>query len=667
MRASHSAAALILGGSNPALVGTTGLSKDKLQGLKSLTRPKSAGGGPTPRKALSASLKPSSLATFEFRMSTGGHGLEWEGLVVSNVKGQAKQLGVQIGWKIYAVDGVMVRDGKEAWELLQDAQWQWRACNVVFVTDFRAIRAEQKMIAAHEAAAEVERLAKLPFSNNYDEKHLAQLKQEFTFQGYIEDVEDRGITLAQLQRMTNFSKDRCHRWRDAASPLVSRTSGRKLHLDFMNWCHLYDWLITPPCKAKGCSFVEMLTSQKQTPAFYLLHWWGDLVTNTMAIMKTHLEMRKLDESTPYWIASCACRPHSTQEDKILHDPTKTCFYKAMAACNNKIMVAIDAKTEYNGVANLLTRTWCVYELSVCLNLPNPQLDIVQASSPGVKASMVTQYLIDEEKDAEIRAVTTGYKAKADREKAFSLQIMEMGLNVQINMTQTSDPLERRRILNAIAQRELGEEPLEKHENYVTVNKRMHSLFALAFWRRTMSGAVSDTEMQRVQSKLIEALRNDTRLTSLDLDMAFMQGGWEKIKMLTGNAGLSPTLTELKLDLRETELVNENMVQLATGLPRDLEDLIMDLSGNEPIHNAGVEAFIAKAPSKLRGLQLELKKTSVGKELQAKQSSLSGMKEQIAYEAAKADRCTIFNLNPSPTRHMVMTVTKTKLAPPPEDK
>jgi len=664
MRASHSAAALILGGANPALVGTTGLSKDKLGGLQSLTRPKSAS-GPTPRKALSASLRTGSLSTFQFRFSNGGHGLEWgPSLVVTAVRGQARELGVMIGWKLYAVDGVQIRDGKEAWELLQDAQWQWRVCNVVFVTDFRAIRAEQKMIAAEEAAAEVERLAKLPFSNSMDEKHLAQIKQEFSFQGYIDNVEDRGITLAQLQRMTTFAKDRCHRWRDAASPLVSRTSGRKLHLDFMNWCHFHDWLMIPSCKAKDCAFVEMLSAQKQTPAFYVLHWWGDLALNTMATIKTHLDLRKLDADTPYWIASCACRPHSTQEDKILHDPTQTCFYKAMAACN-KVVLAIDPKSEHNGVAHFFTRTWCIYELSLCLDLPNLELDIVQASTPGVKASFVTHHLTGDEKDAELRGVGTGYKAKADREKNFSLQIMEMGFNVQVNLTQTSDPLERRRILNAIAKRELGEEPLERHDNYVKMSKRIHTLFALAFWRRTMSGAVSDTEMQRVQSKLMDILRNDTWLRYLDLDMAFLQGGWEKIKML--NVGLPPTLTELKLDLRDTELLNENMILLSAGLPRDLEDLTLDISLNEPIGNTGVEAFIAKCPSKLRGLNLELKKTSVGKELQAKQGSLEGMKKQIADEAAKADRCTIFNLNPSPTRHMVMTVTKTKLAPPPEDK
>ncbi|CAJ1422006.1 unnamed protein product [Effrenium voratum] len=178
MRASHSAAALILGGCNPELVGTSRLKTASLNGLQTLTRPRSAGRLITPRKELSVGLKPRTLVKLEFHFSARGHGMEFQNLIVSNAKGQAKDLGVQIGWRIYMVDGDVMNSGTQVWQKLQDAQWQWRTVTVVFFTDYRAIRMEEKIKEEEEERREAERLAKLPFSSTSDEKHLEQLKQE---------------------------------------------------------------------------------------------------------------------------------------------------------------------------------------------------------------------------------------------------------------------------------------------------------------------------------------------------------------------------------------------------------------------------------------------------------------------------------------------------------
>lgn len=661
MKASHSAASLILGGASPALVGGTGLPRTSLTGLRALTRTRSAGDGPTPRKALSDNLRQGSLAKLQFVFANGGHGMEWDGLIVTDVKGQAKELGVQVGWKIYMIDSMLMKDAREAWQKLQDAQWQWRVTTIVFVTDFRAIRAEQKLVAFEEAKAEEERLAKLPFSNPHDEKHLAQIKQEFTFQGFIENVEDRGTTMAQLQKVVNFSTGKSHRWRDQAPPTVSRNSGRKLHIDFMNFCHIYDWLAIPACKPKDCSLVEMMTDQPQTPKYYLLHWWGDLILNVMKSMKAHMEFRSLDENTVYWTACFANRPHSSP-DNILQNSKDTCFFKAMSASKFNIMLAVDPKSEFGPMGTCFSRLWCVYELSHCLDEPSTVLDIVQCPVGGAKASMVTQLMTREEKDQEMVTKTAGYKAKMDREKQFNLQLMESALTIDVCSLQITEPVERRKIMNSIAQRELGEELLEKHDLYEKMSIRIRSLFAMSFWRRTMTGSVSDSDLHRVQGKIMEILRNDTWLRSLVMDLAFAKDGPEKLKLLT--TGIPTGLLELKLDLRELELVNENTPTLANALPKDLEDLSIDLRGNELMHNIGIEDLMAKLPSKLRNLNMDLKKTDCSKEFQQLQDSLFGLKKFIADEAAKADRCTIYSLEPSPSRHMIYKVAKTKLAVPP---
>ncbi|OLP85382.1 hypothetical protein AK812_SmicGene33633 [Symbiodinium microadriaticum] len=153
------------------------------------------------RGSQGAGLKPQTLQKLEFRFAKGGHGLQWQNLIVTNAKGQ-----VQIGWRIYMIDGVIMNTGAEVWQKLQDAMWQWRTVTVVFFTDHRAILMEEKIKEEEEERREVERLAKLPFTSTSDEKHLEQLKQEFTFQGYIDRSEDRAITLEQLQRVVDFSK-----------------------------------------------------------------------------------------------------------------------------------------------------------------------------------------------------------------------------------------------------------------------------------------------------------------------------------------------------------------------------------------------------------------------------------------------------------------------------
>jgi len=567
------------------------------------------------------------------------------------------------GWKLFSIDGNLVKDSQDAWSRLQEAQWQWRTTAVTFVTDFRAIRVEEHMIRAEEEKTEVERLAKLPFAGTYDERHLKQIKEEFSLQGYNERVEDRAITIKQLQRVIDWAKDRCHRWRDNAQPNISRTSGRKLHLEFMNMCHLHDWLISPATKEKDCSLVEMLTSQKQPPAWYVCHWWPDLLVNLIACLKTHTKARGMDkETTSFWIASCATRPHSPQDPAFSSDPKSTRFYKAMSAANFKVLLCLDPKMEHSGAATCLTRLWCCYELSMCLDTPTTVLDLVHCPTPGGKGSMVTQHLTQEEKDAELLSIGSGYKAKSDREKSFSLNIMESALNVQVQMAQTCDPLERQKMLNSIAQRDLAEQPLDRHDLYSKASRRLSALFALAFWRRTMCGSASDTEMQRLQMRLIDALRSDTSLQSLDLSLCEMGGGPEKLKLLGG--GLPSSLKELRLDIRQSDLPNESIAQLAAGLPRELEDLTLDLSGNEQLSTSGFEVFMTKLPAKLRSLTTELEKTNVGKQVKAMKGNLEGIKQHFADEAAKADRCIIVNLCPCPAGggRMIMSVSKTKLTP-----
>ena len=68
-------------------------------------------------------------------------------------------------------------------------------------------------------------MAKLPRDRN-DELHVADLMQEFPFQGYIPHTEERGITLRQLARLISFAETRCHQWHSGSLACTLRMGVR---------------------------------------------------------------------------------------------------------------------------------------------------------------------------------------------------------------------------------------------------------------------------------------------------------------------------------------------------------------------------------------------------------------------------------------------------------
>jgi len=591
------------------------------------------------------------MTKLEFRHATS-HGLKWTNLIVESLTEQALKMGVQVGWKIYKVDNCVCKNDDDVWARLQEAKWEWRSCHVWFITDIRAIRKEQVQLRAVEAKEQEHRLANLPFAGAHDHKHVEQLKEQFLLQGLIERVEDRAITLPQFQTMLDWTKGKCHRWRDF-------TSMKKLHIDSITMSQLYLWLIRPATKDKDCSMLELITAQKQTPKWFVTHWWGDKLLDLVKTIKTHLEARAItQESTNYWIAACATRPHSGG-DGIDLDPKATPFYKAMAAANFHILYCLDRKTEMTGPATPFKRAWCHYETTMCLDNSATVLDLIVPLE--ARRHLVTMRMTKDEDVQESLNAGAGLKLKADREKIFNLEIVEQALAIQIQNGKSTESMDKQRILNAIALRDLSSGYLPKNDLYTKANIRICALFALVFWRRTMSGASSDSDMLRLQTQVADALRADVWREDLILSMAFMVGGDEKITLLMRS--FPPNLKTLRLDLRGMDLTNESIVTLASNVPREIEVLEIDFRMNEQITNAGVEHFANKLPAKIGKFKLELAGTLVSKEMQDQSDSLDRLHRFTQAENEKGNTCITVSLCPSNTRRMVVETTRTKVFPP----
>jgi hypothetical protein len=232
---------------------------------------------------------------------------------------------------------------------------------------------------------------------------------------------------------------------------------------------------------------------------------------------------------------------------------------------------------------------------MCLDEPDMMLDIV--SVHGSKPSVLTMGLTQEEDNMEAVEEGSGYKAKTDREKAFGLDLVEKSLTYKIEDGNCSDLVDRQKILNAICQKDMKEALPVSSPHFDKVNARIRALFALSFWRRVMIGASSDTDMQRIQVAVLEALRADQWREIMNVSLNFIGGGDERILLLMKN--LPPNLKTLRLDLKKMDVSNEVIAAFANSLPRELEELTMDFTANDQINNAGLTDFVNKIASEAR--------------------------------------------------------------------
>jgi len=324
-----------------------------------------------------------------------------------------------------------------------------------------------------------------------------------------------------------------------------------------------------------------------------------------------------------------------------------------------LLVLDGGRDEDLGPAYAVNRLWCCYELAMFLDQPKLCLDIAVYKRP--KPLLIAHGFTEIEEDLEMANNGAGYKAKLDREKELSLELIERTLDVKIQSAQASGSTERNHILNYFAGRDLHLTPIEEPSQYQTLNKRLQGLFAVAFWRRVVCSTANDANTHAAQQRITDVLRGDIWRTSLDLCLSYCvaTAPEEKLALLARSFPTSG-IKELRLDLKGLEIFDENLPALATNLPLELEELNLDLSFNTQISNFGITNFVNALPAKMRELTLGLSQTSVSPEFQDRRDSLEGLRQQIIHEAQKGSVCNVVNLCPSPDRRVTMKSVRTKI-------
>ena len=120
-----------------------------------------------------------------------------------------------------------------------------------------------------------------------------------------------------------------------------------------------------------CSYVELIAAtaedtenseRQQRPKWFVSHFWGEKLINSIKCLEEHARCRKLDDNTPYWI--CAFANNQWVLEKEIQPSSgieKTSFRKALDICDGIVQI-IDENAE------CFNRIWCRYEGFVALTV-----------------------------------------------------------------------------------------------------------------------------------------------------------------------------------------------------------------------------------------------------------------------------------------------------------
>lgn len=528
------------------------------------------------------------------KFSPGYHGLRWEGTRVTNSVMQAWMGGVRPGWSINTVNGVEVNTTEEIAELLAIASEGKRRYEVRFQKGLGNFGTEAKERADQE------------------KRNRLRLRKTFTFKGAIERTDHRGITLRQLEQVVAYAEEYCSRWHD---PTPGKQFSGNLTIETMNHYHTNAWIVRPATEPKKCAFVELLSGQPQIPNWFLCHWHGDLIVDFMACIQQHMELRGLNGDSPYWIATYANRQHLPQD--FGEDLKKTGFFKALETTNFKVLLLLDAQ------ATAFTRTWCVFELIMCLDAVPAPLDI--ATCEGGCVELLTHGLTEEEEHLELQVPGAGVRAKAQREQTFPIELAEVGMAAQLRTTSASDDEDRAYILNMVAGLRLIGMPPVDHPKYEEADIRLAAFLAATLWTRA-------ADVEERADKFAAALRRDEWRKALDMPIQGMDSGGFSTIM----DSLPPNLEELKLHLNGSSIDDQDIDMFTRALPQGLKSLNLDLTHCRRITDTGVDILANAIDFDKMLIFFNLSHTSANKEKQEWYAQMAARNEAAGRDDQKVD-------------------------------
>jgi len=478
---------------------------------------------------------------------------------------------------------------------------------------------------------------KCPAIKPHGIENTCEIEKDFKFQGYIEGEEHRGITLAQLKHIVDWSEVQCWKWRE--SLLKGRTVPAPTPEE-LTFQLLVKWLVSPATGLREgllypCAFVELLTDQRQTPVWFVSHPWSGMLADFFKSVEAHYRSRAITSyfaESPYWVSAFAVREQA-QENEFKAGPENAGFYKAIHLC--KGMLLLLGSTVKDSISPF-KRMWCALEVSVasdCAIKRGEFLLLDMAVRHNNKTEVLTAGMTEKEIEMEEQRAGTGTWAKECREKDFPLEILSEGLGVKfeemgLNETEytkdmTKFPSEndppgtkvkmwtekfvtdyRSELLKYVCGLDMASKgaPPPQHENYDALNRKLRAEFALVTWRRALLQGPTVVESMGLPG----VLRADVDRELLILDYFGVEEIGDK-EIVSIAKGLPPGLKQVELKFKRCRAINDRGVMaLGAGLPTGMQSLFWDFSHCGVLSDASLTSLAGKLPPCLHTLRLRFK-------------------------------------------------------------
>ena len=126
----------------------------------------------------------------------------------------------------------------------------------------------------------------------------------------IKDTAERAITFAQLADFWNFIQHVLKEVLIVETFEKSALYRQRLTQENLQMYSVDTYFVKPLTEPYKCSFVDLVSTAKtQPPKWFVSHAWSTPFSQTVLMLRLHMQSRDLPPTTPYWICTFANNQH----------------------------------------------------------------------------------------------------------------------------------------------------------------------------------------------------------------------------------------------------------------------------------------------------------------------------------------------------------------------
>lgn len=289
----------------------------------------------------------------------------------------------------------------------------------------------------------------------------------------------RALSLQQLGDALEFSAKELAELDFTDDNAYSKTHGQQVTRETMNMYHFCGFFLKRLTFAFQCSFMELVADAAQPPVWFVSHFWGNVLQDTVQSLRFHAESRALPYATAfYWICTFANNQWDLGElgGKLQDTP----FHIAIMSigCEGVVMVLDSACTPF-------TRSWCGLELHTAVGARSvgKRLDMVAQITEGSQSYFhgSDEIFVPVEPGIALRMDTGGgvYQDVVQSEMGrFPPEVLLNGSTMAVQKMSASVEGDRINILRLQAGMPEGstEQPPEQCDGYDRINGELRAIF-----------------------------------------------------------------------------------------------------------------------------------------------------------------------------------------------